>query len=282
MGLLDTLVEWMSAHPVRDRRRAKILRQPFLPPWHKYLQSNVAVYSFLPADKQQQLRDALHIFVVERHWEGCGGLSMTDEIKVTIAAQACLLLLGMEHDYFSHAPSILVYPAGFQSVEARPIYPGVIHETGIGLVGEAWRRGPVILAWDEVLVQGRDAGAARNVVYHEFAHQLDFQGEWPHKATSGEMALLSKRWNGVMSAEYHRLVQASDQGWATLLDQYGAENPAEFFAVATECFFCKPEGLQHRHRQLYELLRDFFGQDPARLYIGSDSIFKKNGLESIQ
>jgi len=267
MGLLDTLVQWMSAHPVRDRRRARILQEPFPSLWQEYLQSNVAVYSVLPTDKQEQLRDALHIFVAERHWEGCGGLSMTDEIKVTIAAQACLLLLGMEHDYFSHVPSILVYPGGFRSGEARPIYPGMIQETGIGLVGEAWRRGPVILAWDEVFVEARDAGAGRNVVYHEFAHQLDFQGEWPHKASPGEMASLTERWNRVMSAEYHWLVQASDQGRATLLDQYGAENAAEFFAVATECFFCQPRSLQHRHRQLYELLRDFYGLDPAGMYI---------------
>src|SRR5262249_30439198 len=135
----------------------------------------------------------------------------------------------------------------------------------VGLVGEAWRRGPVILAWDEVLADGRDPGAERNVVFHEFAHQLDFQGEWPHKATHAELVELEKRWRKVMATEYERLVRASAEGRATLLDQYGASDQHEFFAVATECFFCNPHALRHRHGRLYQLLSEFYGQDPADL-----------------
>jgi MtfA peptidase len=266
MHILHTVQDWLLEEPIKDRRRAKILQEPLPAHWDEYLQGNVAFYSRLPPDNQKQLHDTLRVFAAERRWEGCGGLSITDEIKVTIAAQACLLLLGMVHDYFSQVSSILVYPSGFLIDDAYSVRPGVIHEEGVAAIGQAWHRGPVVLAWDAVLANGRDLKAGRNVVYHEFAHQLDFQGEWPHKTSRAEMAALGKHWNWVMRREFERLVRASEEGRATLLDKYGTASPAEFFAVATECFFCNPIGLKLRHPRLYELLGDFYGQDPAKWY----------------
>jgi Mlc titration factor MtfA (ptsG expression regulator) len=264
--LLERLAAWLVSSPRRQRARARLLAEPFPDTWHQFLNANVAVYRLLPQGTQESLHNTLRIFVAERRWEGCGGLTITDEIQVTIAAQACLLLLGMEHDYFSQVSSILVYPSGFQVDQHHAGHGGLIEEEGVPVIGQAWRRGPVILAWDEVLADGREAGHGHNVVYHEFAHQLDFQGDWPHTLGRAEMRELERRWNEVMTAEYERLIRASEQGRATLLDDYGATSPAEFFAVSTECFFELPVQLQRRQPRLYEILQLFYGQDPAEWF----------------
>ena len=265
-GLLERLADWLASYPRRQRSRARLLAEPFPLSWQQYLQANVAIYRVVPPATQESLRNTLRIFVAERRWEGCGGLAITEEMQVTIGAQACLLLLGMEHDYFSQVSSILLYPSGFQVDEHRAGHGGLIEEEGVPLIGQAWRRGPVILAWDEVLADAREAGHGHNVVYHEFAHQLDFQGSWPHGVSRAEMRELERRWNEVMTAEYERLIRASERGRATLLDDYGATSPAEFFAVSTECFFEQPVRLQRRHPRLYDMLRLFYGQDPAEWF----------------
>lgn len=244
---------------LRERRRRRLRAQPFPAPWLTYLHANVAHYRYLSEAEQQRLREDVVIFVAEKHWEGCGGLRMTDEIQVTIAAQACLLVLGMEHNYFDRVLSILVYPHGY---EAEGAHRGVV-EQGSGRLGEAHYRGPVILSWAEVLENGRHPRAGKNLVYHEFAHQLDMLDG----VINGTPPLGSRdeysRWQKVMTAEYQQLIEASAHGRATLLDQYGTTNEAEFFAVATECFFDRPVELRQRHPKLYELLRDYFKQDPA-------------------
>jgi MtfA peptidase len=266
-GFVERLAGCLAWNPRRQRARLRLLAEPFPSAWQHYLETNVAVYRLLPPNTQQRLRNTLRVFLAERRWEGCGGLAITDEVQVIIAAQACLLLLGLEHDYFSQVSSILVYPSGFQVDQHRAGHGGWIEEEGVGLVGQAWKRGPVILAWDEVLADGREAGHGRNVVYHEFAHQLDFQGAWPHALSRAEMRELEQRWHDVMSAEYERLIRASEQGRATLLDDYGATSPAEFFAVSTECFFEQPVPLERRHPRLYDMLRQFYGQDPAEWFL---------------
>lgn len=243
---------------LRKRRRLKILAAPFPPPWLEFLQRNVAHYRYLNNQEQARLRDDLRIFVAEKSWEGCGGLPMTDEVKVTIAAQACLLVLGMEHNYYDRVLSILVYPHGYH----------VSHDEDEGghaddRLGEAHYRGPVILSWAEVLSDGRHPARGKNLVYHEFAHQLDMLDGVINGTPPLQDAAQARRWHEVMTAEYQQLIDASEQGRATLLDQYGTTDEAEFFAVATECFFDRPVQLARRHPQLYALLREYFHQDPA-------------------
>jgi Mlc titration factor MtfA (ptsG expression regulator) len=260
------LVSWVGGSRAgfrTRRRRARLLREPFPDAWLEVLHRNVAAYGRLTPAEQQRLRDDLRVLIAERKWEGCAGLVLTDEIKVTVAAQACVLLLGIEHDYFSRVPSILVYPSAF---EARGPHGGL--EGGVPALGQAWYRGPVLLAWDEALRDGRHDREGRNVVHHEFAHQLDFLGEWPDRSGRPWSRSRLQRWRRVMREEYEALVEASEQGRATLLDQYGATAPTEFFAVATECFFSRPEALEGRHPRLYEVLRDYYGQDPAARLAG--------------
>jgi hypothetical protein len=138
-----------------------------------------------------------------------------------------------------------------------------IHDKHSGRLGEAHYRGPVVLSWAEVLSEGRAPARGHNLVIHEFAHQLDFLDGVVNGTPPLKDEAQSRRWHDVMTAEYQRLIRESANGQATVLDQYGATNEAEFFAVATECFFDQPVGLKHRHLQLYELLREYFQQDPA-------------------
>src|SRR5262249_37465587 len=155
--------------------------------------------------------------------------------KVTIAAQACLLLLGIEHDYFSRVLSVLVYPTGYRDPQGFLNRDGLIDEDKKGRLGEAWYRGPVVLAWDAGVTEGRDFTRGRNLVLHEFAHQLDFldglaNGTPPLKNHEQQV-----KWHGIMTAEHNKLIRDSGKGRATVLDQYGATDPCEFFAVSTEC-----------------------------------------------
>jgi Mlc titration factor MtfA (ptsG expression regulator) len=213
----------------------------------------------------------LRIFVSEKSWEGCGGLRMTDEIKVTIAAQACLLVLGMEHNYYDRVLSILVYPHGYRATAPEDAPPGVIVDTGEARLGEAHYRGPVILSWAEVLQDGRHPRRGKNLVFHEFAHQLDMLDGVIDGTPPLKDAEQARRWHRVMTAEYKRLIEESQEGRATLLDEYGTTNEAEFFAVATECFFDKPVPLSRRHPQLYALLAEYYHQDPAARCAGRQS-----------
>jgi Mlc titration factor MtfA (ptsG expression regulator) len=247
---------------LKQRRRRRLLATPFPDEWLAYLRKNVALYATLTEAEQAKLRDDLRVFVAERHWEGCGGLTVTDEMKVTIAAQACLLVLNLEHDDFGRVPSVLVYPSGYRSPAERHGPDGTVGGDP-GRLGEAWYRGPVVLAWDSVLGGGKNPHDGQNVVLHEFAHQLDFLDGYADGTPLLPSHAAYRRWHEVMTAEYNHLVAESERGRATVLDAYGATNPAEFFAVATEAFFEKPVQMQHRHPALYEVLHDYYRQDPA-------------------
>jgi Mlc titration factor MtfA (ptsG expression regulator) len=248
---------------IKQRRRRKILAEPFPNGWLTILRRNVPYYELLTETEQAKLRDDTRVFIAEKYWEGCGGLKMTDEIKVTVAAQACLLLLGIEHDYYPMLQSILVYPSGYEAPDRTVIKGGIVIEGRSARLGEAWYRGPVVLSWDTASHDGRHMGDGKNVVFHEFAHQLDMLD----RSIDGTPPLRSReqyqRWREVMSAEFQRLVEASDRGEATLFDQYGATDPAEFFAVATECYFERPIDMLKRHPRMYEVMREYYGQDTA-------------------
>src|SRR5262245_36944171 len=244
------------------RRRAKILAEPFPPEWLEYLERNVPLYTQLSATEKAHLPAELRILVAEKQWEGCGGLVMTDEIKVTIAAQAALLLLGIRHDYFARVMSILVYPSGFRSPEGWRRADGVV-DMNAGALGEAWYDGPIVLAWDSVLSGARDPKDGHNVVLHEFAHQLDYLDGVADGTPPLRNRAQYRKWHDVMTAEYDRLRRESAEGHPKVLDSYGATNEAEFFAVATECFFEKPIQLTRYHPQLYDLLAEYYCQNSA-------------------
>ena len=253
---------------LKQRRRRKILAGPFPAEWLEILRRNVRHYHLLTEAEQAKLRHDMRIFIAEKNWEGCGGLEMSDEIRVTVAAQACLLVLAVEHDFYPTLQSILVYPAGYEAPSQSVTAGGLVIEGASQRLGEAWYRGPVVLAWDAAYEGGRNPSDGQNVVFHEFAHQLDMLD----RSIDGTPPLGSReqyeRWQAVMSAEYRRLVEASDRGQATLLDHYGATDPAEFFAVATECFFERPVAMRQQHPPMYEVMREYYGQDTAKRVLG--------------
>lgn len=243
----------------KQRRRQQLLAEPFPSGWPKFLKRNVRQYSLLSAAEQAKLRDRLRIFVAEKDWVGCGGLAVDDEMKVTIAAQACLLVLGFEPAYhYDRIRTVLVYPGTYLHPERqRGRFVGEEEE----VYGEYWHRGPVIVSWKNTRDGLEDRG---NLVFHEFAHHLDDVDGGMDGTPPLDSAAQASRWERVVSDEYARLVRSSARDEATLLNQYGATSLAEFFAVATECFFERPVPLRREHPELYEILRDFYRQDPAR------------------
>jgi Mlc titration factor MtfA (ptsG expression regulator) len=247
---------------LRRRRRARILAQPWPDAWDRYIDDNVALARRLDPARRQRLRELVQVFVAEKHWEGCGGLELTEEMQVTIAAQACVLVLGRDDELFGDVLSILVYPStvvtpvrrlGFFEQPRAPVGHGST------IIGEAMLGGPVVLAWDAVLAGGREE-IAGNVVLHELAHKLDMASGridgTPPLRTKAER----ERWARVCTAAYNRQRAFVDAGWPTLLDPYAATNEAEFFAVATEAYFTRPYELAWEYPEVFRLLADFYRQ----------------------
>lgn len=243
---------------LKRRRRQRLMAMPFPAAWLRYLQANVRQYRLLSAAEQARLRERIQVFVAEKHWIGCGGLAIDDEMRVTIAAFACLLVLGIGYEYhFDRVRSVLVYPGTYLHPPSMYSSHG---EEGYPIHGEAWHRGPVVLSWSNARANDQRGG---NLVFHEFAHHLDdldggMDGVPPLEPAD------ERRWQVVIEREYRRLLRDSAAGRVTLLDKYGASNRAEFFAVATEHFFETPVALAERHPKLYDVLRGFYCQDPAR------------------
>jgi MtfA peptidase len=249
---------------LKKRRRRKILADPFPPAWQATLHDRVGHYAVLNNAERQKLRDAVQILIAEKDWEGCRGLELTDEIRVTIAALAAILILGFDDFYFDNVQTILVYPEEYVARQEHAIGGGLAMEEDSERLGEAQYRGPVILSWNTIHENARRPGYGENLVFHEFAHQLDmlngaFDGT-PNLPSAG----LAERWAKIMDVEYRRLQRAERRHRDTLLDPYGATNPAEFFAVTTECFFDAPQAMDAEYPALYELFRDYYRQDPAK------------------
>ena len=250
----------------KNRRRQRLLAERFPSDWLEILSRNVPYYAWLSSAKQQQLRDDLRLFIAERQWVGCAGLEVTDEMRVTIAAQACLLPLGIQPTYhYERIKSVLVYPGPYRHPPRKWNHSagGIVSE-GQVILGEAWHRSPIVLSWQSVLDGIADPHDGDNVVFHEFAHHLDgldgdVDGTPPLESREQYLA-----WDAVVPVEYNRLVQAVRAGAPSFLREYGATNRAEFFAVATENFFERGPEMLHELPQLYGVLRGFYRQDTAK------------------
>lgn len=243
----------------RNRRRKKILAEPWPESWDLHLQRNVRLTWEMNQQQVQSLQHRIRIFVAEKDWEGCDGLEITDEVRVTIAAQACLMLIGVNDWYFDNVRTILVYPKAF----TRETSDGVNEGQHQHRAGEAWQGGPIVLSWKDSLRGGRNEDDGQNVVIHEFAHALDgIDGEMGGTVMFDDDESTSA-WSRVVDEEFATLCHARDTGRRTLLDHYGATNRAEFFAVATETFFEQPRELADEHAELYSLLKKYFRLDPV-------------------
>jgi Mlc titration factor MtfA (ptsG expression regulator) len=230
--------------------------------WTGFLVADVPLYSRLPEDLKLRLHERIARFIATTRFEGCNGLELTEEMLLTVAAQACMLVLNREGDPYPDLTTVYLYPTTFSSVQKQRDAIGVVTEGVVHRLGESWSSGTVVLAWDSVEHGARNTHDARNVTFHEFAHQLDHE----NGDTDGAPALPCREsyrsWARVFGENYAEFQQLVEAGKRCILDPYGATEPAEFFAVATETFFEKSRQLHKKYPELYDELKGFYGVDP--------------------
>ncbi len=259
---------FLAKQILRNRRRAALWNAPFSEYWEILVKQNIPVYHLLPDELKAQLLSHINIFLDEKRFEGCEGLEITDEIRVTIAAQACMLLLNRKPNYYPKLTSILVYPSNY-------IAKRIERKGGIETVkeqarsGESWLHGTLVFSWDAVKHGASDIKDGHNVVFHEFAHRLDQEDGRADGAPILEHRTKYASWARVLSDEYEKLQKKARKRKRSVLRKYGATNPAEFFAVLTEAFFEKPKQLKKKHPDLYEEIKDFYKVDPEEWYSNS-------------
>ena len=250
---------WLS-----ERRRRRLRENP-LPADAAHAFQDLPYVKLLPPAERERLMNHVKIFIGEKHFEGCGGFQMTDEARITIAVHACLLIMNRNTGYYPGLTSVLVYPEVFVAEREEEDEDGIVIVDDEPYAGESWDRGVVVLAWGEIRESLR-AWDGYNVILHEFAHQLDDEDGLVDGAPPLFRNALRETWGPVFQKAYEDLVRDVRRRRRTLLDDYGAESPAEFFAVATETFFELPWRMHRSHPDLYELLMEYYRQDPKSYF----------------
>ena len=262
-GVAVLFALFLALEPLRiRRRRRRIGGQAFPAAWRAILKRYVPYLRTLPVDLQLQLKKHIQIFLSEKAFVGCAGLVVTDEMRVAIAAQACLLLLNRDTDYYPGLRQILVYPGAFVADRNHVDASGIRHDYRRALAGESWSNGQVILSWRDAVEGAAIIDDGHNVVIHEFAHQLDQETGASNGAPDLRGAQSGRRWARVLGDEFARLQQQALRGQESLLSHYGATSPAEFFAVATEVFFEQPGLLADASPALYRELGALYRVNP--------------------
>jgi Mlc titration factor MtfA (ptsG expression regulator) len=261
VGLL--LVAWFAGQPwwQRHQRRA-VQRQPFPPEWRDILRQHVPLYAKLPPDLQGQLRRLIQIFLAEKVFIGCQGLDITDEMRVTVAAHAGLLLLNRPSADYPRLRQILVYPGSFVVARAHTDGIGVAHRARQVLAGESWSEGQVVLSWQDTQAGAAVPDDGQNVAIHEFAHQLDQETGHANGAPVLARRAYYRRWSAVLGEEFMTLQARVTRGAPSLFSDYAATDPAEFFAVVSEVFFEQPVQMSQEHPALYQQFCQFYQLNP--------------------
>ena len=263
--IIGLIIAVILANPVLiKRRRTRIKNRPFPALWNAIVENNIPIYSSLSPVERRRLQGHIQVFLVEKQFIGCGGLQVTEEMKVIVAAVACLLLLNERGKYFPKLRSILIYPSAYFVNETNYTGNYIVEERRVARLGESWTNDQLVLSWEQVKQDTINWRDGHNVVIHEFAHQLDQED-----GNAEGVPILSRDsdypiWAKVMAEEYHQLCNDVERGGKTVMDSYGATNPAEFFAVATETFFEKPQQLLKKHPELYEQLQRYYQVDPLQ------------------
>ncbi|MEX1198368.1 MAG: M90 family metallopeptidase [Pseudohongiellaceae bacterium] len=253
---------WLFIHPAHRRRRLD--SQPFPAEWLAMLRRTLPWYDRMTREEQQALQNLIKRFLDEKVFVPCAGQPVNDAVRLSIAAQACLLLLHRQGEGYADLKYILVYPAEFRV--NRPVQDDaglVSHDRSI-LAGESWEDGRIVLSWDNVEEGMADLGDGYNVVLHEFAHQLDQATGFANGAPALDAKQGYETWSRVMSAAFEQLEHAAEAGQPSLFDYYGATDPAEFFAVATEVFYEKPAAMADQHPDVFAQLLGYYRVDPRK------------------
>lgn len=237
------------------RRRKELLKLRLSEEQRHAIAGDFPLFARLPGGLREQLEGIMHVFLAEKSFEPCGGMEeVTGHMRLVIAAQACLLLVNRKHDYYRSLRSILLYPSAYKARDEHGD-----HDTRLG---ESWSSGSVVLAWDSAVAGGENAEDGHHVTLHEFAHQLD----QVDGAADGVPELPAhgcyREWSRVFSKAYDKFTRKVERGKRTAIDDYGATNPAEFFAVATETFYEKPRQLSEHYPEVYQQLKSYYQVDP--------------------
>ena len=245
----------------REGRRRKALAEPFPDRWRALLDGSMAHWRMLDDDERSVLEDHIRVFLVDKKWQAARDFELTDEVRVLVSAMASLLILGLDYECYENVTWIEVHPTTVVRTGVRGTgIDNIVSDSPLPILGEAGFDGPVVIAWDAATANARHPEHGHNVVYHEFAHKLDMDDGVVDGTPRLPDPAARQRWIDVCTREYELL---SEGRGGALLDPYGATNPGEFFAVATELFFDRPTAMQEHKAELYDVLRDFYRQDPA-------------------
>lgn len=251
---------------IRSWRRKRILARTRIDEatW-RHVTGRLPFLRGLSADELGRLRELAVVFLAEKEMHGAGGFQLTDEVRLSIAVQACLLVLNLDIDWYDGWVGIVVYPGEFRVQKEEMDEHGVVHAYDEGLSGEAWAGGPVVLSWEDIGM----AETGYNVVIHEFAHKLHMLHGDEEGFPAPGAGMDALRWHETLAREYERFCAAVDSGEPTIVDEYGADHPAEFFAVMSETFFTDSGILARDFPDLYGQLSLYYRQDPAGMIGGS-------------
>ncbi|TYK66920.1 zinc-dependent peptidase [Colwellia echini] len=259
---LGIIMYLMSKPFMLERKRDKLKKLPFTKQWRQIIQKRMPYFRQMPTDLQLQLKQHIQVFIAEKNFIGCNGVEITDEIRVTIAAQACLLLLNRKTNYYPKLKTILVYPSAFVKQQNQREADGTQSSNSITLSGESWDFGKVVLSWQDSVHGAELPNDGHNVVIHEFAHQLDQEDGSANGAPILGKEQNYQSWSEIFSSQFTLLQKQAQLGIPSIFDYYGATNPAEFFAVVSEVFFEKAKQFSTEHPELYNQLTNYYKVDP--------------------
>ncbi len=234
--------------------------------WQNALNKAVLLQPLSSADKQH-LRQLAEKFIQEKSFTGVDGLVVTEEMKVLIAAQACLLILALDFRYFDGWVEIVLYPAAFYVEREVRDEAGVVSQQARLLSGEAWSRGQVILSWHDVISDTLKLHAGHQLILHEFAHKLDARSGETNGMPPLHADMSQNKWAQILSRAYHQLISRIEHHKHTYINDYAATNPAEYFAVLTEYFFTAPDLLKKHGADVYQQMVLFYRQNPEKRFL---------------
>ncbi len=247
---------------LKRKKREEFLRtNPFPEEWSEIIIKRFPLYGKLPESLKTQLHGDIQIFLEEKYFEGCNGFEITEEVKLVIAAQACTLLLNRTNYVYPKLSGVLVYPSTYMHSQTV-MSEATRTEDDVPVAGLSYSSGLVSLSWSHVIGGAMNSNDGKNVVFHEFAHQLDNESG----ATNGFPRLESdtaREWISVIDQEFQTFIHKIARHRKDVIDEYGATNPAEFFAVTTETFFEKPFQLKRKHAELFEMFQEFYKVNPS-------------------
>lgn len=260
LTILLGIIVYIWGYPyLLDWRERQLYRKSLPPHWQALLGDRLPFYRQLSAQQRQKLEAKIQLFLQQKQFIPCNDFVLTDEVQLLIAAQACYLALNLGSNPYPRLDTILIYPDAFQVKQITSMDGYVVEEEETLRAGESWgKAGQLILAWGTIAWDLERWQDGHNVIFHEFAHQLDMgdgaMNGVPKLARSDDY----QKWQSIFTAEYQQLLSQLKNNLPTVIDPYGATDPCEFFAVVTETFFEKGEQLRRHHKQLYEVLQKYY------------------------